>query len=207
MELTLVRHGQSQGNVGEDFDGPEPHLTEQGRRQARYAAERVRVETYDFLYTSCMSRALETACSLAETSGLQPRVWMALAEHRSLPDFHGCTRSDLTARYPHIILPDECTEEGWWHHGWEDGEALYDRARRMAADLRALHEEARDRVLLVTHGGFGSALLDVLLGLPAAGYQRFDQHNCAFSHISVRPNATRLTLLNCTVHLPRHEIS
>jgi 2,3-bisphosphoglycerate-dependent phosphoglycerate mutase len=207
MELTLVRHGQSQSNIGEWYDGPEPHLTEQGRRQARYAAERVRGMSFDAFYSSCMSRALETACALAESLGMEPSVWVPLAEHRTLPGFRGCPRSDLASRYPRIVLPEECTEEGWWHHGLEDNDALYDRAQRMVADLRALHEETRDRVLLVTHGGFGSALLDVLLGLPPVEYQRFDQYNCAFSEIHVRPDATRLTLLNCTLHLPRHEIT
>jgi len=207
MELTLVRHGQSQNNAGEEIDGPEPHLTAQGRRQAGYAAERARTERFDAFYSSCMSRALETACALAETTGLQPRIWIPLAEHRSLPDFRGCPRGELAQRYPSIDLPEECNEEGWWHHGLEDTDALYERAERMAADLRGLHEERRDHVLLVTHGGFGSALLDVLLGLPPVEYQRFDQHNCAFSRIVVRPHATRLLFLNSTTHLPPEEIT
>src|SRR5437870_2165595 len=113
LELTLVRHGESDGNADIPFDGPEPHLTERGRRQARRAAARAGGERYDALYTSCMSRALETACAIAETTGLQPRVWVPFAEWRGLPDFRGCPRSVLEARYPGVALPEECTEEGW----------------------------------------------------------------------------------------------
>src|SRR5687767_9265811 len=98
MELTLVRHGESDGNAGVWYDGPEPHLTERGRRQARLAGERARQEPYDVLYTSCMSRALETACALAEATGLEPRVWTRLAEHRGIPEFRGCPRSVLQGR-------------------------------------------------------------------------------------------------------------
>src|SRR5205085_6528212 len=64
-----------------------------------------------------------------------------------------------------VTLPEECTEEGWWHHGPEDEPALYSRARRAADHLLTEHQKAGHRILLVTHGGFGSALLDVLLGL------------------------------------------
>jgi broad specificity phosphatase PhoE len=209
MELTLVRHGESSGNAGLGFEGPEPHLTERGRRQARYAAEHLRGEgeTYDALYTSCMSRALETACAVADAVGLQPRVWIPLAEHRELPDFRGCPRSVLEGRYPGVALPEECTEEGWWHHGPEDEAALYARARRAAEDLRSHHEETGHRILVVTHGGFGSALLDVLLGLPPCGYQRFEQRNCAFGRILLAPDFTRLRFWNSTSHLPPHEIT
>jgi broad specificity phosphatase PhoE len=207
MKLVLVRHGESETNAGVAIEGPEPHLTELGRRQAKYAAERARLRRYTALYASPMSRALETACALAESTGLEPRVWVPLAEHRSLPGFRGCTRADLAARYPSIDLPEECNDEGWWHHGLEDADALYARARRMAAALRSLHEAAGDRVLLVTHGGFGSALLDVLLGLAPVEYQRFEMQNCAFSRIHVTRHFTRLTLMNCTLHLPRTEIT
>jgi probable phosphoglycerate mutase len=207
MELTLVRHAQSDGNAGTGYDGPEPHLTERGRRQARYAAERARAEPYDYLYTSCMSRALETACALAEATGLQPRVLISLAEWRTLPGFRGCPRSMLEARYPGIALPEECTEEGWWHHGLEDDAAIHERARRVAAELRAQHVEAGHRVLLVTHGGFGSSLLGAFFGLPPCDYQRFAQHNCAFSRLVVGPETTRLVYLNCTAHLPREELT
>ena len=35
MRLVLVRHGESDGNVGNPYEGAEPHLTERGRRQAK----------------------------------------------------------------------------------------------------------------------------------------------------------------------------
>src|SRR5437870_12509909 len=68
MRLVMVRHGESDGNAGNPYEGAEPHLTERGRRQAQYAAERAKQRPYQALYTSPMSRALETACALAETT-------------------------------------------------------------------------------------------------------------------------------------------
>ena len=63
MRLVMVRHGESDGNAGNPYEGAEPHLTERGRRQAQYAAERAKQGPYQALYTSPMSRALETACA------------------------------------------------------------------------------------------------------------------------------------------------
>jgi broad specificity phosphatase PhoE len=205
MKLILVRHGESETNAGTPIEGPEPHLTARGRRQAGYAAERACARTYDALYTSAMSRALETACALAGATGLAPTVLVDLCEHRIEPAFRGFSRSALEARYPTILLPAECTEEGWWSGEEECEEALYDRARRTAALLRERHGESDDRVLLVTHGGFGSALLSVLLGLPPCDYIRFWHHNCAFSRLDLDADDLRVRKLNCTWHIPPHE--
>jgi broad specificity phosphatase PhoE len=205
MKLVLVRHGESDGNVGNSFEGPEPHLTARGRRQAGYAAERARARPYAALSVSPMSRALETACALAETTGLQPTVFVDLCEHRELPDFRGFPRSLLEARYPSVTLPELCTEEGWWTGEPECEETLYDRAHRAAALLRQRHEGSDDRVLVVTHGGFGSALVSVLLGLPPCGFMRFWHDNCAFTRLDLAPGAAQLRKLNCTWHLPPHE--
>jgi broad specificity phosphatase PhoE len=205
MKLVLVRHGESETNAGYDIKGPEPHLTEQGLRQAKYAAERARLRRYAALYASPMSRALETACALAETTELTPTVFVDLCEHREIPEFRGFPRSFLAARYPTITLPEECTEEGWWNGEEELEEALYDRARRAVAVLRQCHEGTNDRVLVVTHGGFASALVSVLLGLPPCGYMRFWHDNCAFTRLDLEWGAVRLQKLNCTWHLPPHE--
>ena len=202
MRLVLVRHGESEGNVGNPYEGAEPHLTERGRRQARYAGERARTRTYQALYSSPMSRALETAYALAEATGLSPIVKVHLAEHRELPEFRGFARSFLESRYPGVELPDECTEEGWWTGIQEHEENLYERARQAAMWLRERHEATDDRVLLVTHGGFGSALLSVFLGLPPCGDMRFWLANCSYSVMDVEPERVRLFKLSCTWHIP-----
>jgi broad specificity phosphatase PhoE len=202
MRLVLVRHGESDGNAGNPYEGAEPHLTERGRRQARYAGERARQRPYQALYTSPLSRALETACALSETTGLAPAVRVHLTEHREMPDFRGFPRSFLESRYPTITLPEECTEEGWWPGVQEEEDALYERARQTAAWLRERHAATDDRVLLVTHGGFGSALLSVFLGLPPCGYMRFWLGNCSFSVLDVETELVRLFKLSCTWHIP-----
>jgi broad specificity phosphatase PhoE len=149
-----------------------------------------------------MSRALETACALAETTRLEPRVLVHFCEHRELPDFRGFPRSFLESRYPAIALPDECTEEGWWPGELEQAEALYERARQATDFLRERHEGTDDRVLLVTHGGFASAFISALFDLPPCAYMRFWHDNCAFSELLLRPGTVCLSELNSSWHIP-----
>jgi broad specificity phosphatase PhoE len=139
---------------------------------------------------------------LAETTGLQPIVRIDLAEFRELPDFRGFPRSILESRYPTVELPDGCTEEGWWSGVQEQEEILYERAARAATWLRERYAATDDRVLLVTHGGFGSALLSTFLGLPPCGYMRFWQANCGYTVLDVEPLGVRLFKLSCTWHIP-----
>ncbi|MBQ6119917.1 MAG: histidine phosphatase family protein, partial [Clostridia bacterium] len=50
MELYLVRHGQSQSNVG--IDVKDPALTETGHTQAQLAGEALKNVRFDRVYTS-----------------------------------------------------------------------------------------------------------------------------------------------------------
>ena len=66
MQLLLVRHGESAGNLTRILQGRDDPLTERGRRQARelaaYLGARGDVRA---IYTSPLGRAAETAGSSA----------------------------------------------------------------------------------------------------------------------------------------------
>ena len=60
--LDIVRHGQTQGNAKQIVEGIiDTPLNEKGRQQAKYAGEWLKNETYDFVFTSDLERAKETA--------------------------------------------------------------------------------------------------------------------------------------------------
>ena len=64
MDLYIIRHGESQGNVGIDVENPE--LTQLGRRQAELLALRLRNIKFDAILSSPLKRAVQTATPLAE---------------------------------------------------------------------------------------------------------------------------------------------
>ena len=100
MQLLLVRHGESVGNLTHILQGPDDPLTERGRRQAReiaaYLASRGDVRA---LYTSPLVRAYETAAIIGEALGLTPIPREALAEI-NVGEAAGLTLEEWAARSP-----------------------------------------------------------------------------------------------------------
>lgn len=64
MDLYIIRHGESQGNIGLDVD--DPKLTELGEKQAELLALRLRNIKFDAILSSPLTRAVQTATPLSE---------------------------------------------------------------------------------------------------------------------------------------------
>ena len=80
MQLLLVRHGETVGNVERRLQGVDDPLTERGRRQARDIAAHLAARgDVRSLYTSPLPRALETARTIGEAVRLAPVPRAALA--------------------------------------------------------------------------------------------------------------------------------
>ena len=70
-KLIVVRHGQSESNLAQIFTGQgDTLLTELGKRQAQNTARFLREIPIDAIYSSDLSRAVETARPTAEAHGL-----------------------------------------------------------------------------------------------------------------------------------------
>ena len=67
MILYIARHGESRGNTGED-NGPDPILSEKGLAQAQLLGERMKKIKLDAVFSSPLTRAVQTA---EETARLQ----------------------------------------------------------------------------------------------------------------------------------------
>lgn len=64
MDLYIIRHGESQGNIGLDME--DPKLTELGKKQADLLALRLRNIKFDAILSSPLERAIQTATPLSE---------------------------------------------------------------------------------------------------------------------------------------------
>ena len=230
MELYIIRHGQSSNNASEETGTPrvcEPPLTEAGRRQAALVGERfrtldwARVHHYEAedkvtqgltrLYASPMLRTLETAEAIRRTTGLIPHVWIDIHEvggvwldhgdGRGPVGLPGLGRAEIRERFPHFVLPPEVREDGWWNRPHEADEQGHLRAQRVAGELREL-ANTDERVGIVSHGGIGSYLLDVLLGLLFVPHIRFSMNNTSVTRVDMTPEGNRLLFSNRVDHLP-----
>ena len=233
MELYIIRHGQSYNNAVED--GKErvcdPPLTDLGRQQAEFVARRLedldwaRCGSWDGerglrltrLYASPMLRGFETAEAIRVTTGLTPDVWIDVHEHggiwldrgdeRGPVGLPGMGRKEIEERFPNFVLPDGIRENGWWDGDCEGEDAWYVRSQRVADELQGL-ADSEERIGMVTHGGFGNSLMDVLFGLPRGGpYIRFTQNNTAISRVDFTPEKIEMRFLNRVDHLTEEMVT
>lgn len=156
VELTLVRHGESDWNDQEVIQGQNDtaRLTGLGRHQARAVAAQLRGSTYDRLISSDLERARETATIIAEELDLKVEVDTLLRE-RSLGVFEGGPSSNLTSECTGIkgqVLVDPDARPS-------QGESFQDVVTRADQFLDDVGERwPNERLLVVTHGGMIRAL-------------------------------------------------
>ena len=199
MILYMVRHGQSEGNLGSP--STDPPLTPLGHRQAELVARRAEALGVDLLLSSPLTRAIQTAIRISEHVRVPITVWAEIAEKGSSPPLPA--RSELASRYPLLELE---IEEEWWP-GAETEEDAYARARLLESKLRSLGHETDLKVLMVGHGTFGGVFMSTLLGAPPCGYTRFSQNNCCISTFDLQPGRAKLVRSNDVSHLSEDMIT
>lgn len=224
MRLVIVRHGQSanNANVGIAPRVADPYLTEIGERQAELVGKALRALDIDLLYVSPMRRTLQTAAPIAAESGLQPRVftglheWGGVYEERDGNQAHypGLTRDEMLAIIPNLVLPEDVTPQGWWTGDLDvtQMEAVVERSRTNAIrylDYLAARYPSDVTVAVITHGGFGSHLLEAALHVePHSQYlMRFQQANTGHALIELGDQERRLHWHNRIDHLPQELIT
>jgi 2,3-bisphosphoglycerate-dependent phosphoglycerate mutase len=214
MHIFFVRHGESEGNLGGDYSPSDPPLTELGHAQAARAGLALTGQAITALYTSPMMRSMQTAKALHEVLGLPIQVRIELAEayrpawpvppeaNEPIPK-RGLTIAEAKTMFCAAKYPKDTADDArWWEaHVREGREGAYARAAAALKSFREQHS-GEDRIVVVTHGAFGSVLLGVALECPPTDQNRFSQYNCAVSLLETTPEGARLHYQNRVDHLP-----
>lgn len=182
--MLLIRHAQSEFNIvfsvsRQDPGIRDPRLTEEGRRQAREAADLLLGEGLRRLVSSPYTRALETAEIIAERLAVPITVDPRIGERAAFSCDVGSTAALLRERWPRLSLGHLAEE--WWPALEESEEAVARRSREFAASAAGLEDWAA--VGVVTHWGF----IRALTGLPVT--------NTAILRIDPRQPRTAPTVL------------
>lgn len=158
----FVRHGESEANTNDLLIGPTAPLTEKGREQARFIAERATKLPIDAVVASNMARAQETAAIICEQISKQYDVSELFRERRWPKSVQGLDRTEdatiakLREWYKTFYEPDTRVE---------DGENFADLKQRAGEALHYLEERPEKNILVATHGFFVRMVLArVLLG-------------------------------------------
>jgi broad specificity phosphatase PhoE len=198
MRLILVRHGETEHNRGQVTLGrADVPLTDRGRDQARAVAASF-ASPPAAVYSSPLSRALDTARAIAGT-GAPPTVDDALIE-MDIGEMEHLTGADLRERYPDFLRQwmsiDVATAR---MPGGETLLEVQDRAWGAVERMRERHGDAD--VVAVTHNFVILTLLCRALNLPLADFRRIRQALAAKTVIDVRDSSTTLLQLNDNAHL------
>lgn len=200
MLVTIVRHGQSEGNLRRVIrgwgGGP---LTTLGRQQAALTGQRLaRWGHFHALYSSPLGRAHETACIIGSRLGLRPLLHDDLRE-LDVGLLDGLGREEAEASFPGLI-------ERWRRDDPElvlpQGEAIVDfhqRARGAFQQLCAPHPQGH--ILVVSHVCLISAYLTQLFERRPSIRLAWEFWNCSITQLELSSDGVRLRCFNSHAHL------
>ncbi len=201
----LVRHGESSSNAERRFNAYDTPLSPAGLAQAQRVAERLAGDgPFHALYSSDLTRALQTAAVIGARLGLTPVPLAALRE-LDTGDWKGTRYADLEARDPGA-LQRWIAAGGLERLPGAQGESVCDVRARITASFEELAaRHAGERVIVVSHGWALGILLACVQGLDpheAFRAQQLRLGNTAVSVVEAFPGgARRCLLLGCTAHL------
>jgi broad specificity phosphatase PhoE len=180
MQLYFCRHGQSLGNLTNDYRTPaHDQLSPLGWQQAERLAERLAVwsETcgFDAIYASPLHRAMETITPYLRQAGRKAEIWPELVE--------GCWQADRRATPPARSVPprpfaldaslrdhfEACASPAFWAPENEVYTECLTRISQVAERLLDRHAGRPDSVLVVGHEYAGGRLIEMLLGVEPQG--------------------------------------
>ena len=199
--LYLVRHGATPLTAEDRFSGADGvDLSDEGRAQAERLAARLAGQGITAIYSSPLSRAMETARAIARGAGLgDPHVVDGLWEIGH-GHWEGLRRSEVEARFPEEYAMWSQDPFTFAPAGGESGVAVLTRALPAIREIVKAHEGTG--VLVVSHKATIRLLLSSLLGIDPRGYRdRLDQAPACLNILDFSDLVrARLALFNDTSH-------
>ena len=162
-EIILVRHGETDWNASEIFRGrADVGLNETGQKQAEALGAYLSREKIEFIYSSPLKRAIDTAEAIARYQALEVNTIENLIDFH-FGDWQGLSLRDVSERYPELYRDWEDTPEQVRIPG---GESLADvRNRALPFIEDAIMRCGEGRVVFVSHRIVNKVLVCALLGM------------------------------------------
>ena len=198
--LLLVRHGATAATEENRFSGASgAELSELGRWQAARLGERLADQPLTTIYSSALSRALDTARIIGSHCGLEPVARDGLQEiHHG--HWEGMKREEVESEFGPEYAAWEADPFTFAPAGGESGVAVLARALPVIREIVTAHPG--EQVLVVSHKATLRLILSSLLAFDPRGYRdRLDQAPACLNVVDFRdPVRARLMLFNDTSH-------
>ena len=149
--IYFVRHGESEGNIGPIRQTASTSLTDKGKSQANFVAERCSKLPIDVLISSSMNRARETAQIISEKISKPFEESDLFVERRRPSEVLGKPKDDPIAHSAEKEIKANFSKPGW---RFSDEENFDDLKNRALAALDYLAARPEENIVVVTHGFF-----------------------------------------------------
>jgi probable phosphoglycerate mutase len=196
MDATFVlaiRHGETAWNVDGRIQGHlDIGLNDAGREQAcRLARALAGREPIDRIYSSDLSRALDTARTVAELTGV-PLIATADLRERCFGDLQGRTFAEIAATAPEQAERWRRRDPEWTPPG-PGGESLLSFRERIGLSVQTLAAlNIGCTIALFTHGGVLDVLYRIATGLGLRDARTWQLGNCAINRLLWTPDGGML---------------
>ncbi len=206
IRILLVRHGETEWNKTHRFQGrSDVPLNSKGRKQAHALARALKDEILTSIYTSPLSRAMETARIIGTFHpGVPLHVDEGLIE-MSLGDFDGMSARRWAETYPDF-------RDAWR----KDPSALRMPGGETLSEVRDRAKETVDRItqsyhpgctlVMASHNFVILALLCHATRLPLSRFRELQQGTAAFNVLYKTKESLWAEAINCRSHLDEMEI-
>ena len=154
MRVYIVRHGESVNNLNKNWTGwTDVPLTEKGRDDARKAGEFLKGITFDKVYSSDLSRAMDTA-----------RIALPGCVFETSPLFREVNVGEIGDKPLEILSVDERIAASRYGYAPYGGESQNEFGERIRRAMSMLEETSYNTVAIFAHAGFLRAFLDKVVG-------------------------------------------
>ena len=199
LEIYFIRHGESAGNREDRFRGRfDFPLNENGIRQAEALREELSAIEFEAIYSSPLSRAVQTAQILAN------HRQKVIIEHGfnniSLGKWENTPKAEIREKYPELWKLWTTTPEKLAFPGMETLAQVRKRSFETLSKLLKIHLEGR--IAVVTHRAVIKPLFAAILNIPEPYFWRIHMDTAAYSIAEYRlERGFTFTLINQTKHL------
>lgn len=195
----FVRHGETiWNNMGRYQGVSDVKLSARGVIQSHMVADYFSEIQVDCIFSSDLSRAINTATPLAGKKGLEVFLEPGLREI-NFGQWEGLTYEEIEARWPGAIndmyqFPSKVKIEG--------GQSFLDLQQQAMKTMRKIIAKHDDKnIVIFSHGGTIRCIVCALLNLPLDYAWNFKQDNVNVTIVQYFGKRNLLALLNDTHHV------
>jgi broad specificity phosphatase PhoE len=198
-KVYVVRHGQTAWNVGEIFRGrADIPLDETGKQEVHLAGEALKDETIHAVYSSPLSRSMETAENIAKFHKISVTPFDPIIDI-SYGEWEGLENQAVKEKYPEL--------HALWHRephkvkfpGGESLDEVRSRTMKGLEDLLVRHKN--ENFVLVAHRVPNKVICCALLGLDNSHFWRIQQDTASTNLFIYKDGQWIIALLNDTSYL------